>query len=285
MNLNNIFPSGRVLPLILYGFFLLLILAACNLEKTIEVPLPPYTSMPVVECYLEPGQPYRLSLAESSGYFDAPSLPLIDGARVVIRYGDQQVQLRNAVQIDTAERRFFNYVSDRLVPETEGLEFSLEVEDRRGRKLNATARTMPRVPIDTVEWKFNRDTLANLLIKFQDTGQSRNYYRLIVHRGRLSSSPEVNFVLTDQLLDGRQIVVGTAFRYRPKDTVTVSLYHIENAFYNFIQSSESSARANGNPFAQPGLVVSNIDGGLGIFTVLSRSRKRLELPANPEIDP
>ena len=47
-----------------------LFFTACNLTKEVDIQLPEYTVQPVVECYLEPGKPFRLLLTRSYGFFD-----------------------------------------------------------------------------------------------------------------------------------------------------------------------------------------------------------------------
>ena len=45
-------------------------LASCNLTNDVNIELPAYDQQPVVECYLEPGKPFRLLLTKSYAYFD-----------------------------------------------------------------------------------------------------------------------------------------------------------------------------------------------------------------------
>ena len=48
--------------------------------------------------------------------------------------------------------------------------------------------------------------------------------------------------------------------------------HGENtdaAYFRFRQSVRDARGANGNPFGQPSAIFSNVQGGVGIFTVLS----------------
>ncbi|HEX8656031.1 MAG TPA: DUF4249 family protein, partial [Hymenobacter sp.] len=80
------------------------------------------------------------------------------------------------------------------------------------------------------------------------------------------------FAIEDRLINGTPVVLGTSYRFNPGDTVTATLYHTEPAFFRFRQSVRDARGANGNPFAQPSAVYSNVQGGIGIFTVLSGTR-------------
>jgi hypothetical protein len=66
--------------------------------------------------------------------------------------------------------------------------------------------------------------------------------------------------------------VGTSYRFYGGDTITATLYHTDRTFYRFRQSVRDARNANGNPFAQPSAVYGNVEGGIGIFSVLSGTR-------------
>jgi len=42
-----------------------------------------------------------------------------------------------------------------------------------------------------------------------------------------------------------------------------------------LETIDDAQDSNGNPFAQPGAIVDNIDGGIGIFTFFSYDRDTL----------
>ena len=102
-------------------------------------------------------------------------------------------------------------------------------------------------------------------------------YRLQLHKGNpakgaLLKTPETDITLQDRLLNGQAFVVGTSFRFFRGDTVTATLYHTDAAYFRFRQSVRDARGANGNPFGQPSAIFSNVQGGIGIFTVLSGTR-------------
>jgi hypothetical protein len=46
--------------LIVYNLYILVILAGCGLQSEIDLEIPDHKGQPMVECYLEPGKPFRL---------------------------------------------------------------------------------------------------------------------------------------------------------------------------------------------------------------------------------
>ena len=95
--------------------------------------------------------------------------------------------------------------------------------------------------------------------------------RVVLGIGKVIHDRTVRF--SDQLINGQDIVSSTGYRFEPKDTLYWQLYHIEQAYFDFLQSASAASSANGNPFAQPALLRSNINGGVGIFTGLSMTEK------------
>jgi hypothetical protein len=90
---------------------------------------------------------------------------------------------------------------------------------------------------------------------------------------------ENNFIFVrDVLFNGRQKEIrfyanshNLQPRYNGFDTTyaTITLHHVTEAAFRFSKSARIASDVNGNPFAEPVNVYSNITGGLGIFSVLS----------------
>ena len=115
--------------------------------------------------------------------------------------------------------------------------------------------------------------MAFLLIHFDDDPAVDNYYRIQIHRDSLNQKADVDFSLDDTFATNNEVTIGTGYNYRKEDNLYVTLYHIEKKYYDFLQSVESAANSNGNPFAQPARVKSSVQGGIGIFTTLVYDRK------------
>jgi len=174
-----LFPAIALLTLVV-------VLNGCNLEKEIDVPLPDYEEKLVVECYLEEGKPYRMALTESVSYFEGPRLPVVNDAEVTINHGASRIRLNYAVDVDTVYRKAYNYMSNSQASASKGEMYKLEVKDPKGRTVTASARFLPKVAIESVEWRFNKDDFAFLLVKFEDDPSLTNYYRFQIHKDSLN---------------------------------------------------------------------------------------------------
>lgn len=259
----------------------LLFLQACNLEREVSIELPDYQNQPVVECYLEAGKPYRLLLSQSFAYFDQfdfdnPAAALLNDAIVIIRYKDEEIVLDNQIFLDLETGKIANYGSTTLVPEDLNEDFFLEISLNDGTLLTAQTKLLPTVPIDSIIVEYNASaTLARALTYFTEDQNQTNWYRRMLNFGSLDSIPLQDFVLDDDFFDTSQGVFGSGYGFEAGDTLIHTLVHIDEAYYKYLNTINQSIVANVNPFGQPGLIESNINGtkpAIGIFTGLSLYR-------------
>ena len=262
----------------------LLALASCGkLQNGIDVPLPTYSAELVVECYLIPGKVPSLAVTTSVPYLSSalPQVPtdvtvtltMPDGTPVPLAFSPNYKAL-----IDTTGEKFHSHIGRAPLVAKPGDVFRLDVTDTKGRRVTGSATLLVPVPIDSVEYKYNDKTGANrkayFLTNFRDPSTLDDCYRLQLHKGdpaknALMRSPEVDFSIEDRLVNGKPITLGTSYRFKAGDTVTATLYHTDRAFFRFRQSVRDARNANGNPFGQPSAISSNVQGGVGIFAVLS----------------
>ncbi|MGI4834125.1 MAG: DUF4249 domain-containing protein [Janthinobacterium lividum] len=273
--------------------------AGCgSLQKDINVPLPQYDNQLVVECYLEPGVVPRLTVTESVPYLSngqavsakSQSLTLSNGqvvqlptdvtVRLTLPSG-QVVPLYFLPGIDPTTGKYFTHVGTAPLAAQVGQSFALDVQDTRSRHVTGTATVPAFIPIDSVKYKFNDLTGDNKKAYFQtkwtDPGATTDYYRLLLHKGKPSNNSETDNDISDQLFNGQPYAQVTTYRFRPNDTVTATLYHIDSLYYSFRRSTREARSANGNPFAQPSTIRSTVQGGVGVFTVLVHDQKRVKL--------
>ena len=118
---------------LLYIAFTVFMVTACDLEQEINIDLPDFERGIVVECYLEPGKPFRLLMSNAEPYF-APLPPLdetffdlllADSAEVNIVHQGTTYSLQNILSFDTDQRKFFNYVAPQIVPANYNIDFDL----------------------------------------------------------------------------------------------------------------------------------------------------------------
>ncbi|TAD98906.1 MAG: DUF4249 domain-containing protein [Bacteroidetes bacterium] len=256
-----------------YFYFLLFILFSCDFQKDITVNLPSYDGKLVVECYLESGKPYRLALSESVPYLSAPTLPDVPDARVIIRYKGVNDTLLYRPAIDSVSRKIYNYSSRKLANYDTLNDYELIIQDKKGRSVTSKTRFLGKVNIDSIQTSFNNTKDAVLLVRFKDNPQKEDFYRISFHKKRLTNSPTRDFHFNDILFASETSGIGSGFQFKEKDSVFVTLYHIEEGYYRFLRSTAAAARANANPFSEPAVILSNIDNGIGVFTTLTFDRK------------
>lgn len=268
-------------------FFLL----ACELEQDIDLPLPDYEEQLVVECYLEPGGPYALLLSRSASF--AAPFPnqnnqfleniLEDSAQVMILAGADTIVLENGLYFDSDRGQLYNYrAAHRQVPDSEGQVFQLDIRARDGQQVRGSTRMMPAIQQDSlVAEGLESDTLFRLLSYFSDAPDTQNFYRWLAHKNSLDSLPSTDIAIDDRMLVGERTVLASDYEFSRGDTVISTLYHIEEAYYRFLRSVRQAKQANGNPFAQPSPILSNVTGNrqpIGIFTTLRQDRMQLVIP-------
>jgi hypothetical protein len=272
---------------LLYVLILFWGISACGLEKEIEITLPDYDAQPVVECYLEPGQPFRLLLTQSAFFFDPFTLDnpletfaqlLLSGAEVQIRYLDQTIVLPNRLILDPSSGKVYNYQSDNIVPSLLDTPFELYIELADGTTIESNTLILDKIPFDSIVVEKNIQNKARILTYFTDPPEQRNYYRRMLHFGSLDSLSQ-DFTTDDTFADD-QLVFGTAFEYGPGDTLINTLVHMSKEYFDYYNSIVNSANLGG-PFIQPGELSVNVKGtanALGIFTGLVYARDTLVIP-------
>lgn len=264
--------------------------AGCNLEKEVDLSLPEYDSQLVLECYLEAGKPFSALLTRSDSYFAPVATTgndllqyyqglLVEDARVEIVHLGDTIVLKNELVLDPVQFRFSNYSSSILVPEDYEHPFELRVITPDGRTITGSTRLLVPVPLDSVVYQFGAVVTdsARILTYFSDPSDEKNYYRRMLHRNSLDSLADQDFATDDRFVEG-QVVFGTGYDYGKGERVINTLFHIDRAYYEYYNSLVNALVSNGNPFAQPGEIQSNLGGtadALGIFTGLSYVRDTL----------
>ncbi|GAA4004390.1 hypothetical protein GCM10022408_15200 [Hymenobacter fastidiosus] len=256
--------------------------AGCNLQQDIDVELPVLPAQLVAECYLVPGQVPRLTVTETVPYLSTPEPSVPTDVTVVLTLPNgQQQQLSFRPGQDKLTQKAYTHIGRQPLVARPGDTFTLDVRDSKGRRVTGTATMPALVPLDTVEWKFNEksgeERKAYVLSRFQDPAATANFYRFQIHNDSISKDPERDFELDDRLNNGQLITLGTSYRFSAGDTLLITLYHIDQPYYLFLQSVQDARNANGNPFAQPAAIRSTVQGGLGVFTVLSSDRRTVIL--------
>lgn len=269
----------NIFPLALLAFF------ACNLSKEVDIELPEYEGQPVVECYLEPGKPFRLLLTRSFAFFDPFGLDssffqnvLLQDATVTISYNGQTDTLFNNFSVEPSPLKLYNYTGLNIVPATPGIVYTLNITlPDNGGSITSSTPMLPLVPIDSniVEFLQPGDTIGRVLTYLTDNPNEENYYRRLLNYYSLDSVPEQDFLATDRFLTTPKLAFGTGYELGEGDTTYHTVCHITKEYYDYYESVQLAIFGNINPFAQPSPIKSNVTGSanpLGIFTCLVYDR-------------
>ena len=265
----------------IYLFAILTVLVSCDLNQEIEIELPEYTPQITVECYVQNGKPFNLLLTKSIGYFDPLVLDpqeyleqiLVNDAQISIVAENETYELVNGAFLDPTSFTINNYASLEPVSFDPGTNLALEVKLADGTILNANTSVVEPIEIDSISIEFNevQQDMARCLIFGDDNDPEVNYVRRMLHDGSLDSLV-IDFVATDEFTEGDRFIFGSDYSFERGDTVINTLIHINKEYYDFYQSVQGAAFVNGNPFGQPGQLISNIEGEgnpIGIFTSIS----------------
>lgn len=256
-----------------YFFLLAGAITVTSCSRDFDIQLPAHKTELVVECYLEDGEPLRALVTESTALLDTALIPpIIADAIVTITYRGRTDTLRPSIYIDPLRNRAYNYGSSTQVVANynSGEPYRIDVYDRQGRHATGTTRFMPPVAIANMEASYNSEDEASILTTIEDDPAASNFYRLILKRNSEQDSIQLNSYFTDQLASNAgNIIIRSRNRFVKGDTVYATLYHITPEYYQFLNTSNGASSALGNPFAASGEIVSNISGGIGVFTALT----------------
>lgn len=274
------------------GYILLLwLLASC--EKNISFNLKDADSVLVVDASIENGKAPMVILSKSIGYYSniSPqvlSASFVHNATVIISNGVLTHQLKeyavpllpgityyyysiDSSNLATSFNGAFNTAYDLKIT-AEGKEYSS----------HTTIPVLAKYP-DSIWWKkapMNPDSnKAVLMIRITDPPGLGNYVRYFTQKNRGQFLPGENSVFDDGIVDGTTYeaaidpgvdrnnrISRDSNYFKRGDTVTFKICNIDKATYTFWNTWEFAYQSIGNPFAQPGKVIGNINNGaLGAF--------------------
>lgn len=269
---------------IISALLICLVFAGCrNLSQPITVNLPDGPPQLVVECYLEPDSLYRVFLTETVSYFSAPTnIPLIANATVTITVNGTTVPLTYHAPGDAGNQYVFGeYRSTTRVPNDQSAVFTLNIAHPDGRTITGKTQLTTGVPIDVVTINWDNRKKAQIYAEWANPDPSKlNYYRMIFDKGKPDST--VSVIRNDLIRQGApRDFAFTDFRYIKNDSVSIRVYRVRKEYYDYYRSVTGAINANLNPFSQPQNIISNVQGGIGIFTGLFQTQKSVKVPAPP----
>jgi hypothetical protein len=254
-------------------------LTSCNFDKEIELNLPSEAGELFVECYLRQGERPLLTLTRTQGYFDSISAPRVANASVVIRGSNGYYDSLSAgLVVDQANNKFYNYFGKNNIDLVPGQTFTLTCRTTTGEVLTGITTVEPKVIIDSIQQFFSPiDSSAYIVAWYPDAPNRTDYYRFLISKDSISNELSLAFAYQDNFRDGTQSPIRSGYIANEGDSLFIRLYHIEQSYFDFLNSVRAAQNSNGNPFAQPASLKSTVMGGMGVFTSLVYDDRKLLL--------
>ncbi|HET6989774.1 MAG TPA: DUF4249 domain-containing protein [Bacteroidia bacterium] len=264
---------------------LILLFNSCTKEITIDLPEP--EKKIVVDGGIFVGQPAEINLTWSTGYFDpidSASLAnyLISSATVYVTDGSLTDTLH--ISYDPAKPIPIVWKGSTLLGQV-GHTYNLTVI-ADGKTATSTTTIRPAVALDSTWFKLEppNDSLGFAWAHLTDPVGIGNGYRWFSKR--ITKDPYFMAPFGSAFDD--KFIEGTSFDFaynRPSnpgstapedtgpqagyyiigDTIVVRFCSIGQAEVNFFRTYEAAVASNGNPFAAPNVIKTNVNNGLGIF--------------------
>lgn len=286
--------------------FSLVFLTAC--EQVVEIDLPKDNERLVVNGILNPDSNLQVFVSKSLFILDNSSLAGLIDAQVKVYDGSTLVETIT----DNVGGMYRSASFKPLV----GKEYRIEVSAPNFETVDASA-TVPDyiniLSIDTTRVQFQGYEQMILKIKFNDNAATSDYYAVEVGQTLFDYKYDENWNIidsgytfyatyitlynnvagdvygttlpfTDEFLTGETAeisVLADGYIFQKSDwvgdEVVVNLKKISKDYYNYISSYSKYQSVNGDPFAQPVKVFSNINKGFGIIGASTTSADTLKL--------
>jgi hypothetical protein len=276
-------------------FLLIFLVVAC--EREIQIDLPSSQNLIVVEGNIEAGKRPVILLTRNQGFFESFPTDLESFVEEFV-IQDAEVKLSNGIITETLQFTLdfnnypFFYYTGSLITGEVGKTYTLEII-AEGQTLTSSTTLPGSVPIDSAWFELNpfdvnEDSLGVSYLTIMDPDTFGNAYRLFAKRNsELQFFPVPGSSFNDDFVNGQRVTFFTGrsdepfaatdtfvpneFFYTLGDTMFFKFATMGRKEYDFYSTLDAAINSNGNPFASPTLVKSNINGGLGVWVGMSVS--------------
>ncbi|MBD2754624.1 DUF4249 domain-containing protein [Spirosoma validum] len=236
-----------------------------------------------------------ISLLQTGNNVTDATVTLSDGSKTV------RLPYNNIPASDTVRSRPYYSINARLLPIVSGRSYTLTVV-ANGQRATSVCTIPAAVPPKAIILNDSVNRRYSISIKWQDPDGQANYYqaagifRYIAANCKacqnevyntLSFDDDSRGLISDVGYEGGDMSSGRAFltssstpnfyNYYKTASVTANLMSIDQNFYRFQDAAMRQRRSRNNPFAEPVLIPSNIEGGLGCFAGYNNATMTLKL--------
>ncbi len=174
-----------------------------------------------------------------------------------------------------------------------GRTYDLKIEVE-GQVLKSSTSIPSHVPLDSIRFTLpigDAGDKYKLLAFFQDPANQLNFYRYQTNVNNTQFLSNLTSILTDELYNGKYLDIPIVKGEQPYETIDPTSYglffagdslifkwsNIDGAHYDFWNTLEYNSTYRG-PFSSYTNILSNIEGGLGIWGGVSNSYYRTRAP-------
>ncbi len=283
------------------------LLAACEKDVT-SLNLPAIESQLVLYAFISPQDTVvSVRVYESKPVFTDRTggvSDLIPDATVTLSDGQKSVALSLPGNVGQGPGTSSYYVMARDFPIEAGKTYMLRVSTPDGRLATAQCTVPAAPPVPEVRFDPALDTTTSGTagqqvytgaLHWQDPAGEENFYRVDADVNRVRTdnrgvvSDEWGQVLwndgksttfSDARLDGAQFsspetTIQVVRGYHGSVTLYAYLLHTDRAYFEYHRTLR--ANTDSNPFAEPVLLYSNVEGGLGVFAAFNRRTLEVKL--------
>lgn len=229
----------------------------------------------MVECYLVPGEKYKLALFESVSYLDDPRIPLVYDAQVSIVHNGDTAKLFNAIVDRTDTSMGYNYMSNRRIPFDYDSDFFLYIKDKTGRILTSKCKLLKPIIPQSIRYQKNENDRAYVNIQIPPETTDR-YYRIFANANTLSWNT-IKWEQREFVEAGKSKELYSPLVFEKGDSVLVTFATMEKSYFDFLNSMNQASVSSIDPFSQASKVTSNIVGGEGIFASYNYVRQKVKI--------
>ncbi|HFA50103.1 MAG TPA: DUF4249 domain-containing protein [Bacteroidetes bacterium] len=288
----------------IFFFSAILFFASCSedfFEQTVDIDIPEHTPQLAVTSQLSSGDTMLWAfLTPSQGILDNTAAQPIEDATVEL--------FRNGQLMETlfySGERFYTSISNTPLP-TDADEYILKVSAPGFDPIEVVQQMPAPVPIISATYEaggaidIDGERVDEVSVEFVDPAGEDNYYQMTIvieverQNGGFTNSPYIYKLdpiaeeldngqyLKDDSFDGKKYVWRVGFyeqHFDPNQSVKihVQLSSVSRDQYFYERSVYLSVDADDNPFAEPVIIHSNVEGGQGVFTLSSKSVEVIEL--------
>jgi hypothetical protein len=238
-------------------------LTSCTLSNDFDIEVPVQVPAIVIEGYINPEYPVQVTITRNNLLDDELILQSIWNARVLITDKRDTLNLLNMFYKNKERNVLVNYTSNSFPGVFQGDSLYLMVVTTTGDTLTGKTRIVSGIAIEDTKIENNVLYFNKKILNGDFTGYLRideTAYKADTVYSSGSEFIEISASASDR------VQMNLASDLVNADSIRVKVFHITDAYYNYLVSVLNATSAYEDPFLTPEEIKSDITHGIGIFT-------------------